>query len=185
MNRRDFLKVGGLATGLVAVPTVALADHVTEPTIAIKGLDLQVYDYPDRTTMIVNPDGSEVRDWTKARIEGRLSFEKPNGLNSDNANPSEHFDVVLRVDQVHQTFRADGTLKAETIKKDWGANWQHQNRPAHSNTSQQWDVANGLEGTNSYLLQDHLGIWQVFCRVKGLESLRVLEKTVRFRIVAP
>lgn len=183
MNRRDFLKVGGLAAGLVTVPAVALADHVSEPTIAIKDLDLQVYNYPDRTTKIVIGDGSEVRDWNQARIEARLSFETL--FQGANENPSEHFDVVLRVDQVLQSFRADGSLREETVKKDWGAQWQHQNRPAHSPGAQKWDAANGPGGTNTYLLQDHLGIWQVFCRVTGDVSGRVLEKTVRFQIVAP
>lgn len=172
MNRRQFLQRGAAGAGvLMAVPAVALADHVSEPSLAIKSMTLNVYKYPDLSTRINNFDGSEVRTWEHARIEPLLSFE---GTKADNANPSEHFRVLVRVNQVVDVAR-------NITKKDWDADWRHQNRPPHSNTAQRWEVSQ----SNTYDLQSHQGMWEVFVQVVGDVSLRVLEQTCRFTIVAP
>jgi hypothetical protein len=49
MNRRDFLKSGIIGAGAaVAIPNVALADHISEPTGPVSGIGFHLYHYTNR-----------------------------------------------------------------------------------------------------------------------------------------
>lgn len=153
-----------------------LADHVSEPSLPIKQIvALNIYDYPNAVTKINNCDGSETRTWNAARIEPQVSFElqQPDGSPA-NDDPSEHFAVRLDV------FR--GFPGRQTIwRKDWDALWVHQNRGPHANNPQSMEITQ----SNSYFLQEHLGLWRVDVQVIGQESGRILNASCQFRIAAP
>lgn len=159
---------------MMSIP--AIADHVSEPTLPIAAVrSLDIYDYPNLVTRIGNCDGSETRTWDSARVELRISFEMPNGR-SDNANPSEHFQVREVVSRV--TEKANGDL---SFRKDWDAMWSHQNRGPHTETAQRWEVVQ----SNTYFLQEHPGLWHIRFQVTGDISGRVLTAECLFRVVAP
>lgn len=168
------LYIAALVAALALASFPAIADHVSEPTLPIKQIvALNIYDYPNQVTKINNCDGSESRTWGSARIEPLLSFETP--FPGANANPSEHFSVRITVSTVTQTARR------EIVRTDWDALWAHQNRGPHSVNAQDMEVTQ----SNTYNLQSHLGLWQVDVQIVGDVSLRVLNATCRFRIVAP
>ena len=52
MNRRDFLKVGGLAAGVAMVPSIAQAHHANEPMESMIGVKLDLYKYPNGNTKV-------------------------------------------------------------------------------------------------------------------------------------
>jgi hypothetical protein len=164
-----------VCTGALILASIpAIADHVTEPTLPIEGLTLKIWDYPDSTTQIVNCDGSETRAWEKARIEGSLSFQRARADGtSAGADPSEHFRVEIIVSTV--TIKNNGDV---TKRKDWDAEWRHQNREAHSNTPGRWTAVT----SNTYGLQSHLGLWEVVVRVIGDESGVTLQQSCMFRV---
>lgn len=174
MRRVPYFAALALALALVAGP--AIADHVVEPTLPIKDIvALNIFAYPDGTTKLVACDGSETRTWSSARIEPKLSFEAPN--QGDNRNPSEHFVVRITVSRL----MPDPTGGGFNVVKDWDAVWFHQNRGPHATNPQQWEVTQ----SNTYGLQQHLGLWRVHVRVEGLESGIVLERLCDFQIAAP
>lgn len=175
MRRVPYFVALALALALVAGP--AVADHVSESTLPIKAIvALNVFAYPDGTTKLIACDGSEARTWVAARIEPKLSFETPNG-SIDNRNPSEHFVVRITVSRLIP----DTTGGGLNVVKDWDAVWFHQNREPHATKPQQWEVTQ----SNTYGLQQHLGLWRVEVRVEGLESGIVLERLCDFQIAAP
>lgn len=175
LSRRRFLRRSlllGAAPLFVASP--ARADHINEPHIPIKELDLRVYEYPDLANRIVVGDGSESRAWEKIRIEPVITFEKP--YEGANVDPSEHFTVVVIVSRIRELTNPDGTTRPGAAIRDWDAKWKHQNRPPHGNNPY------AVTASNSYLLQEHLYFWEVFASITGEESGILLEKTHRFRI---
>lgn len=133
---RRFVYLLIVAALMVAVAVPAIADHVTEPTAPLTGINLHVYQYPNPQTTTLSCSGSEVVTFDNMRVESRVTAT---------GTPSEHWDERLTLYQVQ------GSGLRERIQYIWDVTWRHANIPPHQQifeahqTNQQLGALTGLK----------------------------------------
>lgn len=180
MNRRDFMKSGLIGAGAVlAVPKLALGDHIVEPTAPITELTMEVYVYPNFSTRLVKCDGSEVLrnlDGTVAK-DARIETFVDSPARAL-GNPSEHYDETLTLFVV-QNF---GDPRREVEKYQWRVSWNHSNIKPHAKGGVGDNGAESSQNSQLLTIYPPGTVLRVRSDLTGLESGQQLSAQCTFKV---
>ncbi len=157
-----------LMIGLFVGLTIPVgAGHPPEPQNAITALEVNLFAYPDRSTILAC-DGNDVWDRDDMRVHVKLQYDKTYSAGRD---PSEHFGASISVFKV--TIKPNGDF---TRSGFWETEWNHQNFGPHAKSDLAFKA-------NIWNMDRHIGLWEVRVHIVGHESGNTFDSVCMFEKV--